>query len=137
MNKNGFTLIEVIISIIMISIAGLVMITFLGTAFKQSGQPLQILGDNYSVLNAIEIVNADYRAKLENNPSQAISFYVETDLSKKITGLTGIGVKGEYINFSAPDANRKVNEITAVGGTMYVKVTATKNNSKLITILGN
>ena len=137
MNKNGFTLIEVIISIIMISIAGLVMITFLGTAFKQSGQPLQILGDNYSVLNAIEIVNADYRAKLENNPSQAISFYVEKDLSKKITGLTGIGVKGEYINFSAPDANRNVNEITAVGSTMYVKVTATQNNSKLITILGN
>ncbi|MBC8439830.1 MAG: prepilin-type N-terminal cleavage/methylation domain-containing protein [Deltaproteobacteria bacterium] len=137
MNKNGFTLIEVIISIIMISISGLVMITFLGTAFKQSGQPLQILGDNYSVLNAIEIVNADYRAKLENNPSQAISFYVKKDLSKNITGLIGIGVKGEYINFSAPDANRKVNEITAVGSSIYVLVTATKNNSRLITILGN
>jgi len=137
MNKNGFTLIEVIVAIIMISIAGLVMITFLGTAFKQSGQPLQILGDNYSVLNAIEIVNSDYRAKLENNPSQAMSFYVETDLSKKITGLTGVGVRGEYTNFSAPDANRKVNEITAVGSTMYVKVTAVKNNSRLITILGN
>lgn len=137
MNKNGFTLIEVIISIIMISIAGLVMITFLGTAFKQSGQPLQILGDNYSVLNAIEIVNADYRARLENNPAQAISFYVATDLSKKITGLTGSGVKGEYIHFSAPDANRKVKEITAAGSTMFVKITATKNNSTLITILGN
>ena len=137
MNKNGFTLIEVIISIIMISITGIIMITFLSTAFKQSGQPLRILGDNLTVLNAIEIVNADYRAKLEKNPSQSISFYVGTDLAKVITDLTGISVKGEYIDFNVPDANRNVNEITAIGATMYVKVTAIKNNSKLITILGN
>ena len=137
MNKNGFTLIEVIISIIMISITGIIMITFLGTAFKQSGQPLRILGDNLTVLNAIEIVNADYRAKLEKNPLQSISFYVGTDLAKKITSLTGISVKGEYIDFSAPNTNRNVKEITAIGASMYVKVTATKNNSKLGTILGN
>ncbi len=137
MNKNGFTLIEVIISIVMISITGIIMVTFLGTSFKQSGKPLQILGDNLSVLKAIETVNADYRAKLDKNPSQSISFYVGTNLASVIPGLTGIAVKGEYIDFSAPDANRNVNEITAGGATMYVKVTATKNNSKLVTILGN
>ncbi len=137
MNKNGFTLIEVIISIIIISVAGLAMVTFFGTAFQKSGQPLQIVGDNYSVLNAVEIVSADYRAKLEKNPSQSMSFYVAKDLSKTIKGLAGVGVKGEYINFSAPDANRKVKEITAAGSSMYVKITAVKNNSKLITILGN
>ncbi|MFH2092119.1 MAG: type II secretion system protein [Pseudomonadota bacterium] len=135
--QKGFTLIEVIITIVMISIAGLMMMTFLDVGFTRSGDPMQILDDNYSALRAIEIVNADYRGKLENNPSQDIGFYVSNDLSSKISGLTGIAVSGNYINFGNPDANRQVNEVSAGGATIYVKIVAVKNQSRLVTILGN
>ncbi len=136
MNTKGFTLIEVIVGIVMIAIAGVIMLSFLNTGLTRSGDPLVVLDDNYSILKAIEIVNADYRANLENNSLQSINIYVGADLSTTITGLTGIGVKGEYIDFSEPDANRKVNEIASTGS-IYVKITASKNASRLVTILGN
>jgi len=140
MNTKGFTLIEVIIGIIMIGIASSLMLSFFNTGLVRSGDPLIVLDDNYSTFKAIQIVNADYRAKLESDPSLDISIYKNTDLSKIISGLSGIDVKGEYIDFTDPvvtATTRKVTEIVPAGSSIYVKITATKNQSSLTTILGN
>ncbi len=136
MNTKGFTLIEVIISIMIMSIAAVLMLNYLNTGFARSGDPLIVLDDNYSALQAIEIVNADYRARLESNPAQSMNRYVGNDLSTTITGLSGPGVKGEFVGFSNPDVNRRVNEISATGG-IYVKITASSNNKTIVTLLGN
>jgi len=120
----------------MISIAAAMLSTFLGTGFTHSGDPLLVLDDNYSALRGIEIVNADYRGKLELDPSQAINIYVGSDLSGTITELGSIGVAGKFVDFSNPDVNRKVTE-TVSANSIYVKITATRNNSKMVTLLGN
>jgi len=136
MNAKGFTLIEVIISIVMASIAAAMLINFLGTGVMQSSDPLLVLDDNYSALRGIEIVNADYREKLELDPSQPINIYVGSDLSSTVTELGSIGVAGKFVDFSDPDANRQVSEIIS-NNSIYVKITATRNNSKMVTLLGN
>ncbi|MBU1196230.1 MAG: prepilin-type N-terminal cleavage/methylation domain-containing protein [Proteobacteria bacterium] len=136
-NNSGFTLIEVIIGIVMVSIAAVIMMSFLESGLTQSHTPLDVLSDNYDIYRSMEIVNADYRAKLEQDASQDIGFYVGADLSSKISGLSGASIKGGYIDFSDPDVNRQVTETAAAGATMYVKITAQKNNSKMISILGN
>lgn len=137
MNIKGFTLIESIIGIVMVSIAGLIIMSFLESGLTQSHIPMDVLNDNYDIFQSVEIVNADYRAKLEQNASQDIGFYDNADLSTIIPGLTGPGVRGEFIDFSDPDATRQVTETTAAGPTMYVKITAQKNNSRMISIIGN
>lgn len=137
MNQKGFTLIEVIIGVVMVSIAGLIMLSFLESGLTRSHTPMDVLNDNYDIFQSVEIVNADYRAKLEQSANQNINFYIGTDLSSKITGLSSSGVRGEFIAFSAPDGNRQVTEIAATGPTMYVKITAQKNNSKMVSIIGN
>lgn len=137
MKQDGFTLIEVIITIVMASIAALLMLSFLSSGLLKSHDPLDGLTDNLDIYRAIEIVNADYRNRLEQNAEQDIGFYVDSDLSGKISNLTASGVSGQYIAFSAPDANRKVTETAAAGATMYVKVTAAQGNSRIITLLGN
>ncbi len=138
MNQKGFTLIEVIITIVMVSIAAGLILTFFETGFMRSGDSLGTLDDNYQLLTAIEIVNADYRARLESNPAQAMGRYIGGNLAGTITELSGVraAVRGEAISFSAPDANRRVNEIGTPGG-LYVKITARSNDSRLVTILGN
>lgn len=136
LNNKGFTLIEVIVIFVMVSIAGLVTLTLMDNEIAKSGDPLLILDDNMDAIRGIEIVNADYRNRLNTDPSQDIGYYTG-DLSGVINGLSGMGVTGQYMDFSAPDANRKVREVTPGGATPYVKITSSQNNSKVITILGN
>jgi prepilin-type N-terminal cleavage/methylation domain-containing protein len=137
MRDQGFTLIEVIITIVMVSIAGLMLVSFMNSGIASSANPLATLNDNYQVVKAIEIINADYRSRLQADPNLSMSRYVSGNLSGTINGLDGITAKGEYIGFSIPDAGRNVSEVPAGGTSMYVKITATRNNSKLVTIIGN
>ncbi len=136
MNAKGFTLIELIVGIVMLSLAAVMLMSYLDSGISQSGDPLLTLNDNYTVLRGIEIVNADYRGALEANSSQSISRYVGSDLSSTISELGSIGVSGKYVGFSNPDANRKVTE-TVSASSMYVKITATRNQSEMVTLLGN
>lgn len=137
MKQDGFTLIEVIITIVMVSAAGLMILSFFNLGLTRSADPLQILDDNFQVVRAIEIVNADYRTRLENDPDQDIGFYVSADLSASISGLAGVSVSGQYTDFTNPDASRRVSEQAAGGTSMFVKITAVRNQSRLVTILGN
>jgi prepilin-type N-terminal cleavage/methylation domain-containing protein len=137
MNSRGFTLIEVIIVIVMISLASVTVISFFDNQVTKSADPLQVMDDNFQVVKAVEIINADYRSRLDANASQDIGIYNSGDLSGVVSGLSGVTATGSYTNFSAPDSNRNVNEINATGSTMYIKITASKNSSRVVTILGN
>lgn len=135
-NAEGFTLIEVIIGIVMAGIAAAMLINLLGTGYLHSGDPLNVLDDNYSALRGIEIVNAHYRAALERDTSHPIDRYVGSDLSGTIKDLGNIGVSGKFVDFTDPDGNRKVTE-TQSASSKYVKITATRNSSTIVTLLGN
>ncbi len=136
LNNKGFTLIEVIIIFVMVSLAGLMTLTLMENEIAHSGDPLITLNDNIAVVRSIEIINADYRNRLNTNPNQDMGIYVG-DLSGSINGLAGTGVQGQYIRFGNPDANRKVVEVNSGGPSTYVKVIARRNNSRVITLLGN
>jgi len=137
MNHRGFTLIELLVGILILGIASVTLLSFFSSGVTRSADPLAGLGDNIAVVRAVEKVNAHYRAQLSADPSQSMAIYNSSDLTSLISGISGTGVSGSYTAFSVPDSNRKVSEITASGTSIYVKVTATKNNSKLVTLLGN
>lgn len=137
MNKNGFTLIEVIIVIVMISLASVTVITFFDNQVTKANDPLLTMDDNFKVVKAIEIINADYRSRLEADASQNIGIYNRIDLSAAVSGLSDVTATGTYTDFSDPDSSRNVREINASGAGIYVKITATRNKSHAITILGN
>lgn len=136
MNEKGFTLIELIISIVLIGIAASLLLTMHGTGLVRSSDPLNILNDNYTVIQGIEKVNADYRDRLNADAGTHISIYNVNDLSTVVNGLSPGLVSGTATSFSAPDANRKVRELAAAGN-RYVRITATRNNSRVITLIGN
>ncbi len=135
MNEKGFTLIELIIGIVMIAIAA-TMLSTNGLGVMRSVDPLNTLSDNYAVFQAIEMVNAHYRNALENDPDTSVTDYAVDDLSDVVSGLTPGMVSGTATSFSAPNAQRKVSESTTAGS-RYVRITAVKNSSRLVTLLGN
>ena len=135
MNENGFTLIESIIVLVMLSFTALIVVMVMDAGLLKSSDPLKIQEGHYGALKAIEIVNADYRTRLSQNPDLDISFYVG-NLSAKITGLGTATVTGQYMGFSDPDSQRNVSETSAASGP-YVKIRAVENQVSLVTIIGN
>ncbi len=135
-NTKGFTLIEVIIALVLTAIAGAMLVSYFQTGLTQSANPLTVLNDNFMAIQGIERVHADYRSRLSDNPDLDISIYHRANLSSLVDGLTGVGIKGEGTRFSTPDANRKVSEIAGDDG-QFVRITATKNNCTLVTLIGN
>ncbi|MCK9196872.1 MAG: prepilin-type N-terminal cleavage/methylation domain-containing protein [Syntrophales bacterium] len=70
-NGSGFTLIEVIVSLIVASILGVMLVSFMGSSVVQSANPV-IMAQNGAYLNEImENMSADYRAKQVANPGPA------------------------------------------------------------------
>ncbi len=135
MKENGFTLIELIIIIVLIGLAASLLIST-KYGISHSSDPLMTLKDNYAVLQAIEKVNAHYRDQLEKDSHADISMYARRDVATVVTGLESGMVSGSFTSFSAPNASREVDELSAAG-TRYVLITAQKNNSRMVTLLGN
>ena len=68
--QSGFTLLEVIITMIVASILGAILVQFMGTSMHQSFQPVQMVQDGYGLGEIMEKVNAEYKRLLltSNDP---------------------------------------------------------------------
>lgn len=81
-DAKGFTLIEVIVSLIVASILGVMLVTFMGSTVVQSANPV-VLAQNGTFLNQImENVSADYK------------FLMNTSATPLTTFITRVGAEG-------------------------------------------
>ena len=80
-NENGFTLLEVIITLIVASILGSIAYQFMGTSVVKSAIPVNRVKDQFMLNGMIEEATADYRnfVVISNNISNEPG---ETDLIK-------------------------------------------------------
>jgi len=65
LNKNqGFTLLEVVITLIVGSILGAILVQFMGTSMKNSFEPVMMVQNANGVDEIMERMNADYKMRL-------------------------------------------------------------------------
>jgi prepilin-type N-terminal cleavage/methylation domain-containing protein len=81
-HSGGFTLIEVIVSLVVASILGAMLVTFLGTGMMKSAQPV-LVAQNGAYLNRImDNMTADYKYQLAtamqngSTPSAAMTTFI-------------------------------------------------------------
>ena len=140
MNEKGFTLIEIIVGIMLIGVAA-ALLTSSGFQWTHASTPLNTMTDNYAVVQAIEIVNADYRYRLSNDDDtddNVITDYnaYKTDLSGVITNLpSSVTVTGAITTFSEESTGSKT-MVKGGGSINYFLVSAQKNNSRMVTLIG-
>ncbi len=73
-SAKGFTLIEIIVSLIVASILGAMLVSFMGSNVMQSGNPV-ILSQNGSYLNQImENMGADYKYLMATSATPLAAF---------------------------------------------------------------
>jgi prepilin-type N-terminal cleavage/methylation domain-containing protein len=125
-NKQGFTLLEVIITFIVAAILGTVFLQVMGTSMQQSYQPVSMVQDGFSVNEIMEKMNAHYRMADFKNDVENGNIISNTPYFGNYTYQT------QYIKFSGgievPDASAdpRILKITITHGGQRLSAIFTK-----------
>jgi prepilin-type N-terminal cleavage/methylation domain-containing protein len=126
-SDDGFTLIEVIATVIVMSILAAFFIHFMGTAVDYSWEAVEFVEGEAAAEGMIEQIIADYVREMNSAPDSALA----TLVSNNSGGTYGGNVAMAYIGF---DENG--NEIPVTSGTSeLLKVTAQASGNDLTIIL--
>jgi prepilin-type N-terminal cleavage/methylation domain-containing protein len=128
-NSDGFTLIEVIVSLVVASILGAMLVAFLGTGMMKSAQPV-LIAQNGAYLNRLmDKMTADYKYQMAtalqagSTPSTGLSNFIShldtansyadssnpyTVTKKRISFSTGTSP----VENSAEDSSSKILKVT-------------------------
>ena len=131
-NKEGFTLLEVIVTFIVAAILGTIFLQLMGTSMQQSFEPVTMVQEGLSVNEIMEKMNAHYRYRLLTSPSNPLDDFktdVETGNSLPAPYFGDYTYQTQYIRFSGaaevPDAS---------ADPRILKVTITHGGQKLSAI---
>jgi len=117
-DQKGFTLLEIIVTLILISITGVVMFPVLRTNLTKSAVPITRLDSQYQLVQAMDRLTARYRDEIQNDSLDITNFkntYVDVNpfVDAGNTGFMGIGqITGNAYNTQSPDILR----VTLVDG---------------------
>ena len=101
-SENGFTLIEVIATIIVMGILAAFFIHFMGTALNDSWRSVQLVADEAKAEGLMEKIIADYVERInDNNPDAALAAIKSLESSYESDPEYGLPVTVEYIIFNA------------------------------------
>lgn len=129
---RGFTLLEVIISILVAAVLGTILVQYMSSGLSSSVVSLNNIKDDYVLEQVIEAFTRDYRYWLENDPNQTITNfktdYIDKYINGQISVLTGAGKTEIVSNFSAGDdaAGVQVLRVTVSDGTRTLSTLFTK-----------
>ena len=104
-SKNqGFTLLEVVITLIVGSILGAILVQFMGTSMKNSFEPVAMVQNGNGVYEIMERMNADYKMRLLTSTVNPLADFETDVLNGWILGNTpyfgDYSVVTRYITFT-------------------------------------
>ena len=130
-SENGFTLIEVIATVIVMGILAAFFIHFMGTALNDSWRSVELVADEARAEGLMEKIIADYVERINDNPDTALAIIVGRESSYESDPDYGLPVTMQYIVF---DTNGDEQPDTA-GENRNLKVTVEPPGYNLTTIL--
>ncbi|MDO9515298.1 MAG: type II secretion system protein [Syntrophales bacterium] len=83
-NQKGFTLLEFIVTLVLVAIVGTMVVSFMGTPVTQSGRSVTWMKEEFELSQAMERMLADYREAL-NDAALNDENFDSTDLEAFIT----------------------------------------------------
>jgi prepilin-type N-terminal cleavage/methylation domain-containing protein len=111
--SDGFTLVEIIVTIVAAGILGAIFINFMGTALQSSWNAVEIAHDEANTEKILERIVSEYVVLINgNNPANALS---TIDTTYGGTTVDGVSITTQFITFDSSG-----NEQT--GGTNYLKI---------------
>jgi prepilin-type N-terminal cleavage/methylation domain-containing protein len=127
---QGFTLVEVIATILVTAILGVIFINFMGTAMSKSTQAIDVVQGEAAAEGVLERIVADYVLRMNQDYSTALGGPdgIKTRIDSKVYGDN---VTAVYITFDAFGS-----EVLVTSGTSRtLKVTVAAAGNDLTTLL--
>ena len=116
---RGFTLVEIIITLLAAGILGAIFINLMGTALSDSWSTLEMVRDEAGGVQAMEHIIADFVFEMNRDPANAL----DTIVANRDGGDYGPSVLMHYIEFDA--AGFEVDPPPLSSNTLKVTVQAT------------
>ena len=112
--RKGFTLVEIIITLLVTGILGAIFINLMGTALSDSWRTVEMVRDEAGAVRVMEQIIADYVYEMNTNPAGALAQIITNEGN----GNYGTGVTLQYVEFDS-------------GGNLY---TVGSSNTLLVTV---
>jgi prepilin-type N-terminal cleavage/methylation domain-containing protein len=126
--EGGFTLVEVIVTIVAAAILGAIFINFMGTAMSKSTQAIDVVQGEAEAEGVLEHIVADYVFKMNQNFATALGLVKKDIIVDKVYGPN---VTAVYITFDAFGSEVLVSS----GTSRTLKVTVAAVGNDLTTLL--
>jgi len=137
-NQKGFTLIEVIVTLVLVSIVGAMVVSFMGTQVTQSGRSVTWMTEELELSSVMERMLADYREELKEEPPNWTTFFGDRDTEGEINNLYTATIDYadiELTAFTEDNPGNPSTDYTESGADPAIhKLTLKKGDQTLITI---
>lgn len=138
-SQKGFTLVEMIVTIIVTAILGAMFLQVMETNVTGSVEPLTRVEDVYNLNQVMERITADYRRLIsEHDTLEAIKTTIGTTGTDVTNGVYGTYTVqyNEYIKFTGPDIEGSYQEAIddGSGGNRVLKVTLSVGDQRLTSL---
>ena len=127
--KAGFTLLEILVTLIVASILGAMLIQFLGSGMTRSTQPVIMAQSSLTLNQTMERMQADYQKLLVTDPTPLSTFKTHVENGNVDTNVPYFGAYSFQTGYvvltggnEAPDSG---------GSNRILKVTITAQNQSL------
>ena len=128
-SENGFTLIEIIATVIVMGILAAFFIHFMGTALNDSWRSVELVADEAEAEATLETIIAFYTSEINKDPDNALSVVKSSDFGSNVTMKYIIFNAGnEVVVDPTPSNNLKI-AVEAPGRNLTTILTKSRTDS--------
>ncbi len=102
LDRKGFTLIEVLITLVVAALLGTILVEFMGTSLKRSAEPVIMVQEEFSLSEVMEKMTADYKRLLitDNSPLENFKSFIENgNVEENVPYYGQYSIQTAYIAF--------------------------------------
>jgi prepilin-type N-terminal cleavage/methylation domain-containing protein len=124
-NEKGFTFIEIIVTLIIAAILGVMLIQFMGSSVRGSAENVERIKDGFELNQKMEEITRDYRNWLKTSPDDLITVF-ETAVNTNYAGII-VGAETGIIEVDpGKDGDVEIFQVTITDGTQILMALFTK-----------
>ncbi len=103
--EDGFSLVELIVTLVVAAILGTLLVVYMGTGITKSGIPILWVKQEFTVFQVMERITADYQAALKTTPFNLTTFAAQIDSATKVNTRYGSDIDSStVVNTAFPAA---------------------------------
>jgi prepilin-type N-terminal cleavage/methylation domain-containing protein len=104
-STGGFSLIELIVTLLVAAILGTFLVVYMGTGITKSGIPVIWVKQEFTVYQVMEKITAEYQNALKTSPFDLAAFAGQINTAAKVNALYGSDIDSStVVNTSFPSA---------------------------------